>query len=287
KNHTLKTMLGVGLRKDVWIKFKERFKIEHIYEFYGATEGHRTLINVDEVPGMIGKITALGMYLIKCNPETGELLRNEKGFGIKCKKPGDIGMALMKLDKETIFTGYKDKDKTQKKIIHDVLRKGDTYFNSGDMMKLHENKWVSFVDRLGDTYRWKSENVSTLEVEEILNSYPAINISSVYGVQVKDSEGRAGMAAIELNPSIKFDLNGFSKFVVEVLPHYAIPVFIRTQEKIEVTGPFKLIKVNIRNEGFDIKKINDPMYFWDYTMKKYVPLDESIYQEIIQGRIRL
>ena len=286
KNTTLKIMTGLGLRKDIWEKFKARFQIEHIYEFYGSTEGHRPIFNADEVPGMIGRNNMAGFVLAKVNPETGEFYRNERGYCIKCKS-GDIGMGLMKIEKASVFTGYKDKEKTQKKMMHNVFRKNDTYFNTGDMLKLHEDLWMSFIDRFGDTFRWKGENVSTLEVEEILTSYPAIHLSAVYGVAIPNTEGKAGMAAIKLNKSVKFDLEKFSKFVVDVLPKYSLPIFIRIRDELEFTGPYKIKKTNLRKEAYDREIIKDSLLFWDSAMKKYVELSNSVYQNILEGKLKI
>ena len=282
---TLKKMLGLGLRKEIWEQFQSRFQIEHIYEFYGLTEGHRSLYNVEEVPGMIGRNNQGGVELAKVDPETGEFYKNESGFCEKCK-PGDIGMALIKIDKKTFFTGYKDIEKTQKKILHNVFKKNDKYFNTSDMLKLHEDLWVSFADRFGDTFRWKGENVSTLEVEAILNSYKAIHMSAVYGVGIPNTEGRAGMAAIKLNPSIKFEIDDFSRFVIVVLPGYSIPKFFRLCDELETTGPEKIKKIDLRKEAYNIEIIKDPLFFWDSKKKQYMTLDNSAYQKIKEGKIR-
>ena len=284
KNHTLKKMLGLGLRKDIWEQFQTRFKVEHIYEFYGSTEGHRPLFNVDEVPGMIGRNNMAGFAIAKVDPDTGEFFRNERGYCIKCK-PGDIGMGLIKLEERGVFTGYKDQEKTEKKIIHNVFRKNDSYFNTGDMLKLHDDLWVSFVDRFGDTFRWKGENVSTLEVEAILNSFSPIELSSVYGVAIPNTEGKAGMAAIKLDPSIKFDLDELSRFVLNSLPKYSIPVFIRMIEDVETTtSSFKIVKTNLRKEMYDLNIVTEPIHFWDSSSKRYVPLTEKLNQKIKEGK---
>jgi len=286
KNHTLKKMVGIGLRKNIWEQFKSRFNIDHIYEFYGLTEGHRTLFNADEIPGMVGRLTMAGLALAKVDPDTGEFFKNEKGYCIKCN-PGEVGMALFKVEKRSFFTGYKDKEKTQKKLLQNVFRKNDRYFNTGDMLKLHDDLWVSFADRFGDTFRWKSENVSTLEVESILNSFPAIQMSAVYGVAIPNTEGKAGMAAIKLNSSIKFNLDELSRFVVDVLPNYSIPIFVRLCDNLEITGPYKIKKVNLRNEAYNLKVIQDPLNFWDTTMKKYVPFTDMLYQDLMDGNLRM
>ena len=288
KDTPLRCMVGVGLTKKIWEQFRTRFKVAHIYEYYGLTEGHRAFINVDERPGMIGRYTMPGMILVKVNPETGEFYKNERGFHLKCKKPGDIGMALVKLDKFDFFARYKDEEKTKKKLMYDVLRNGDCYFDTGDMIELHEEAWLSFYDRTGDTFRWKGENVSTLEVESILNSYNAVLRSTVYGVKIPNTEGRAGMAAVKLDPNLKFDLEDFSQFILEVLPIYSIPVFVRICDELEMTGgTMKVIKFDLRKEGYDAGVIKDPLYFWNTSTKKYVPLNKVEFQKIHNGSIRM
>ena len=287
KNHTLKKMLGLGLRKEIWKKFKSRFDIEHILEFYASTEGHRSLINLEEIPGMVGRLTLAGLDLAKVNPESGEFYKNEDGFCVPCK-PGDVGMVLLKIDKATFFTGYKDQSKTEDKYIHDVFVKGDTYFNTHDMLLLHDDLWVSFADRFGDTYRWKGENVSTLEIESILNSYPSIYMSAVYGVSIPNTEGKAGMAAIRLNPNVKFDIGKFSQFVIDVFPVYSIPVFIRIcEEELEITGPYKIKKTNLLRQGYDIDSTNDSVLLWDQKEKNYVFMDKELYQKLITGQLKI
>ena len=288
KNHTLKKMTGLGLRKEIWEQFQSRFKVDHIYEMYGSTEGSRPLFNADEIPGMIGRNNMAGFALAKVDPETGEFYKNEKGYCVKCK-PGDIGMGLIKIQKgeKSFFTGYKNQEKTQKKIIQNIFRKNDTYFNTNDMLKLHENHWVSFIDRFGDTFRWKGENISTLEVEAILNSHPAIQLSTVYGVAVPNNEGKAGMAAIKIDQSDKFDVDNFSQFVLDVLPKYAIPIFIRFRDDLEVVGPFKIKKTDLRQEAYNINNIQDKLLFWDSNAKKYVEFTNSLYQDLLEGNLRI
>lgn len=283
KDHTLKKMLGLGLRKEIWEQFQSRFNVDHIYEFYGLTEGHRSLVNADEVPGMIGRLSQSGLVMAKVHPESGEFFKSERGLCVKCK-PGDIGMALIKIEKGTFFTGYKDKDKTQKKFMHQVFRKNDIYFNTGDMLKMHEDLWVSFADRFGDTFRWKGENVSTLEVESILNSYESIDMSAVYGVSIPSAEGNAGMATIKLNPSLKFDSEDFSRFIVEVFPSYSIPIFIRFRDELELTGPLKIKKTDLKREAYDINAIKDQMLMWNSNEKKYVTFTNTLYQELMKSK---
>jgi acyl-CoA synthetase (AMP-forming)/AMP-acid ligase II len=169
-----------------------------------------------------------------------------------------------------------------------VFIKNDTYFNTNDMLMLHVDLWVSFADRFGDTYRWKGENVSTLEIESILNSYPSIYMSAVYGVSIPNTEGRAGMAAINLKPSLKFEIADFSQFILDVLPSYSIPVFIRIcEDDLEITGPYKIKKTNLRREAYDIELISDNIFLWNQQDRKYIFLDNDIYHELINGQFKI
>lgn len=286
KNHSLKKMAGVGLQKSIWNKFKSRFEIDHIFEYYGLTEGAAGFINLEEKPGMIGRNIAPGTELAKVDPETGEFFRDKNGFCIKCK-PGEIGMALNALKSDTLFTGYKDKEKTEKKIMYDVFEKGDKYFNTGDILKLHEDNWLSFVDRFGDTFRWKGENVSTMEVESIINSHPLVETSAVYGVSIPNTEGKAGMATLKINPDQILNIEGFSKFIFENLPSYSIPIFIRIREELELVGPLKIKKFDLRKEAYDISKIKDVLYFWDPNSKAYKEFNNVKYKDLINGKIKV
>jgi acyl-CoA synthetase (AMP-forming)/AMP-acid ligase II len=284
KNHTLKKMLGLGLRRDVWLKFKERFQIDHIFEYYSATEGYGPIVNVDEVPGMIGRNNIQNHALAKVNPETGEFLRNEDGTYIKCE-PGDVGMSLMKILEIENFTKYRNHEKTNQKVIRDVFEKGDAYFITGDLLELHEDMWLSFCDRFGDTFRWKGENVSTQEVENILSTHKSILMSAVYGVEIPNHEGKAGMAAIKFDPEIGFNPSAISRFVTQVLPKYSIPIFIRVRAELEVTGSNKIRKSNLRKEGYNINEITDPLYMWDSSERIYTQFDSSKHQAIVQGKL--
>ncbi|MHA2197355.1 MAG: AMP-binding protein [Promethearchaeota archaeon] len=282
KQSTLKRMIGLGLRKHIWLKFKERFNIEHIYEYYGSTEvgGY---INLDDVPGMVGRLTSPTVILTKYNRDTGEFYKDQNDYYIPCK-PGEEGIALVNLKGEPFFTGYKYREQTEKKLLKNVFEKDDVYFYTGDLLKLHENNWVSFVDRLGNTFRWKGENVSTTEVESILNSHLSILGSNVFGVELPNSEGRAGMAAIRVNESVGFDLSEFSHFLSQNLPKYSIPVFIRIQTNpLETTGNFKLRKVNLQKEGYDIEEISDRIYVLTPGETEYTQLTKELYKSIKKG----
>jgi len=288
KNHTLKRMIGLGLRKENWVKFKSRFKIEHIYETYGSTEGFGPLINFDEYPGMVGRDNVETHALAKVDLKTGELLRNKHGFCIRCK-PGDIGRSLVKVEEEFInnFIRYKNDDNTQKNIIRNVFEEDDMYFLSSDFLKRHEDRWVSFIDRIGDIFRWKGENVSTQEVENILSSNKSILTSAVYGVPIPNNEGKAGMASLSIKNGTKLDINMISKFVAESLPRYSIPIFIRLRDELDLTGTYKITKTTLRSEAYDITKINDLLYFWDHSSNRYIPFGENLYHQLLDGKLKI
>jgi citronellyl-CoA synthetase len=286
KNHTLKRILGVGLKKAIWLRFKSRFNLEHIYEFYGATEGFGPIFNADEIPGMIGRINPETHILIKTDPETGEFHKNLSGFCIKCQS-GDVGMLLLKIKDINIFEKYTDKEKTDKKVMRGVLEENDAYMITGDLLQLHDNNWLSFGDRFGDTYRWKGENISTLEVENILNSHPDILTSAVYGVPIPNTDGKAGMASLQLKSNSNYDIESISKFVFESLPKYSIPIFLRIKKDLALTGSLKITKTELRKEAYDISKIKEPLFLWDSIEQLYTMYGASNHQKIINGELKI
>jgi citronellyl-CoA synthetase len=287
KNTTLKKMLGLGLRKDIWGEFKSRFSIDHILEFYGATDGAGGLFNIEEVPGMIGRINVPNyIEIVKINEDEDEFFKDENNNHIRCK-PGETGMMIVKLNPDSNFLGYKDQNKTKKKVLRNVFEQDDAYFNTGDLVTFHEDNWVSFADRYGDTFRWKGENVSTLEVESIINSYANVEMSTVYGVEVPNSDGKAGMVSIKLYEDHELDLVEFAHFLNKNLPKYAIPIFIRLKESLEFTGTHKLRKVNLKKQGYDITKIKDKVYFWNSNSNKYEIFDEEKYSNLVNSSLKI
>ncbi len=212
------------------------------------------------------------------------LNRNKDGSYIYCE-PGDVGMSLMKIVNIENFTKYRNKEKTNQKIIRDVFEEGDSYFITGDLLQLHDDLWLSFSDRFGDTFRWKGENVSTQEVENILNSHESILMSAVYGVEIPHHEGKAGMAAIIFEPGIGFKSDEISRFFIQALPKYSIPIFIRIRDHLDVTGSNKIRKSNLRKKGYNINEVKDPLYIWDSSVRKYAQFDTSKLQAIIKGEL--
>ena len=285
-DNPLKYILGNGMRADYWIEFKERFGIQRIIEVYGATEGVGALTNLKGVPGMVGKLTAAGVRMgevAKYDTFNDALIKDSKGFIQKCK-PGETGMFLASINKTNPFPGYKsNKDATKQKIIENVFRKGDCYFISGDLLKLHPGDYVSFVDRLGDTFKWKGEVVSTNEVADFINRFGIIEDTNVYGVEIPGMEGRAGMAAITLLPGEKMNWPALAQYVTENLPAYARPHFVRIRKEKDATSSFKQVKTELQKDGFNPGIIKDQLYFLNPDKKRYVKLTKKIYEEIQQG----
>jgi acyl-CoA synthetase (AMP-forming)/AMP-acid ligase II len=269
------------MRPDIWERFQERFGVPAIREFYGATEGNAPLVNFTGKPGMVGRLMP-GQVLVKADPETGEIQRNAEGF---CERVdvGETGLLLGRIVGTLTFSGYVDEKATNKKVLTDIFERGDKYFDTGDLLTLHEDRWVSFADRMGDTFRWKGENVSTNEVAEILNGAPGVLESNVYGVEVPGSEGRAGMASINCND--EFDIEDFNAYVLEHLPVYQRPYFLRIQHEMRITGTFKHQKVDYRKEGYDPARVSDPLWFLGGD--RYVPLDAELHQGIVSGSVKL
>lgn len=281
RQHKLRIAGGNGLRPDIWEEFQSRFRIPLIREYYGATEGATVCINMTGKPGMVGRLMP-GSAVIRCDAETGEPYRGPDGH-CEAVGPGNTGLLVGEITSTNPFDGYADREATKKKILENVFKEGDRYFNSGDLLTLHESRWLSFADRVGDTFRWKGENVSTNEVAEILNGARGVLESNVYGVQIPGSDGRAGMASV--NHDDTFDLDDFAAYVVREMPGYMRPYFLRLQRDMKITVTFKHQKVDYRRDGFDPAKVEDPLYFLDG--EKYVPLDADLYESLQSGCQRI
>ncbi|CAL8096219.1 unnamed protein product [Orchesella dallaii] len=289
--HKVRLMYGNGLRAEIWEKFVDRFGIPHIGELYGSTEGNTNLVNIDGKVGAVGFLPVWGlrilpMVLVKVD-ETGEIVRDEKtGLCIRTKA-NEVGELLGKIVSRNPlrdFQGYADESAKQKKILRSVFRKGDKYFRSGDVLRMDDYGYFYFKDRTGDTFRWKGENVSTAEVESVISSMCGLKDAVVYGVEIPGSEGRAGMAAIA-DPEGNIDLSTLAEGLAKQLPAYARPLFVRILKQIDMTGTYKLRKLDLQKEGFDVHHITDNVYY--YTGSKYIPLDTTLYQMIMSGQMRL
>ncbi len=289
-DNPLRFILGNGMRAEYWEAFRQRFAIEKIIEVYGATEGVGGLINKKGIPGMIGSLTVAGIVkmgeVAQYDKDTGKLILNEKGFAIKCTE-GETGMFLPKIGRFNQFSGYRNNKKaTGAKLMDNVFKKGDRYFISGDLLKVHSKGYVSFVDRLGDTFKWKGEVVATNEVADIIFRFGGIEDANVYGVEVKGAEGRTGMAALTLLPERTFDLEAFAGYINQNLAVYALPRMIRLREKADTTSTFKQLKTKLKEDGFNPDIIDDPLFFLDPDTKKYVKMSPELFEKIHSGVIR-
>jgi len=281
RRHSVRVATGNGLRPDIWEAFQERFRIPLVREFYGATEGNVALANFVGRPGMVGRLQA-GQAVVRCDLATGDVLRGDDGWCHSVEE-GETGLLLGRIHRVATFDGYVDEQASRRKIREDVFAKGDRYFDTGDLLTVHADGWLSFADRVGDTFRWKGENVSTNEVAEVLNRAPGVLESNVYGVEVPGTEGRAGMASLRCDTS--FSLEALNDRVIEQLPVYQRPYFLRLQSEMRVTGTFKHQKTDYRREGFDPARTQDPLFFLDG--EKYVPLDAALYRAIVSGEVSL
>jgi acyl-CoA synthetase (AMP-forming)/AMP-acid ligase II len=269
RNHSVRCFVGNGLRPDVWDGFCERFGIERVGEFYGATEGNAETANFLNRSGTVGPLLPWKMKLAVWDTTRDELVRGPDGLAIVAK-PGEPGVLLGKIDDRNPYSGYTDQRASRGKVLTDVFVRGDAWFNTGDLLSRDRLWHLHFVDRLGDTFRWKGENVSTQEVAEILNKGPGVRESNVYGVEIPGTDGRAGMAAIVVAP--EFSPQRFYDHVAAELPGYAQPRFLRIVESVSTTGTFKHKKVELREQGWDPELIEDPLLLRDPAGNGYVEL---------------
>ena len=294
RKHKIRMAIGNGLRPEIWPAFQKRFNIPRVLEFYGATEGNVALLNYDGTVGAVGRIPGwakkrFNVEIVKFNTETETVVRGADGLCIVCA-PGEAGEALGKISTDPNtptgrFDGYAKKEETEKKILRDVFEKGDQWFRTGDLLKQDKRGYFYFVDRIGDTFRWKGENVSTNEVSEAISVFPGIKEANVYGVAVPGTDGRAGMAAIVCDPGL--DLVKLHAHIIKELPDYARPLFVRLSHEMEVTGTFKHRKVDLVKEGIDLMLIKEPVYFNSPVEKKFVPLTAELHGQICSGAFKL
>ncbi|AWL99097.1 long-chain-acyl-CoA synthetase [Bradyrhizobium amphicarpaeae] len=291
--HRLRLVCGNGLRGDIWEDFQARFAIPRILEFYAATEGNFSLFNVEGQPGAIGRIPPLLAHrfpanLVKLDPDSGAPLRNEEGFCIACAR-GEAGEAVGRIGTADEgggrFEGYTDAGETEKKVLRDVFARGDAWFRTGDLMRIDDKGFFHFVDRIGDTFRWKGENVATSEVNDAMRDFAGVVDATTYGVSIPGADGRAGMSAIVVNEG--FDIEALPAHLAQRLPAYAHPVFIRISSEIDATETFKQKKGDLAREGFDPGAISDPLFMADPKSGTYVALDTEAHARIVDGSIRL
>lgn len=292
KDHCVRIAVGNGVRADVWKEFTNRFGPIKMYEFYAATEGNGFFFNYTGKIGAAGRsnrfLKAMRPYeIIKYDVEKDEPVRDASGRCVRVAK-GETGLLISKITATNPFTGYAgDASLTEKKRLHNVFKKGDVYFNTGDLMMEDKEGFLFFQDRVGDTFRWKGENVATTEVADVVGMTDFIEEANVYGIPVPYHEGRIGMSAIKLKEGQPFDGEKLYAKVVDYLPNYARPRFVRIQDSIEVTGTYKQRKVELVKEGFNPLIVKDPLYFLDETNKIYTPMTQQIYNAILEKTLKL
>jgi citronellyl-CoA synthetase len=286
KKHGVTKMIGNGLRPGAWGQFKSRFGVRHICELYAASDGNIGFTNILNFDNTVG-FSLMSWELAAYDHDSGAPTRQSNGFMRKVGK-GEQGLLLAKIDEKAPLDGYTDPQKTEKVVLHDVFAKGDRYFNTGDLLRNIGFGHAQFVDRLGDTYRWKGENVSTTEVENILLQHPHIGEAVAYGVEIRNTNGRAGMAAITPAESLAtLDFSELLAFARRQMPAYAVPLFLRVKVKMETTGTFKYQKTRLKDEAFDPDRTgDDPIYAWLPGTDTYVQVTEQVLTDIQGGKYR-
>jgi fatty-acyl-CoA synthase len=292
--HRLRLACGNGLRGDIWEKFQKRFVIPRVLEFYASTEGNFSLYNVEGKIGAIGRVPPFlrhrfPLALVKFDEESGAPLRGEDGHCIYCAT-GETGEAVGRIYDASArvgaeFEGYSKVEQSEQKVLRDVFEPGDAWYRTGDLMRNDESGFYYFVDRIGDTFRWKGENVSTSEVAAALDAFPGIKEANVYGVRVPGTEGAAGMAAIICDGDP--DLAALREHLAAWLPAYARPLFLRLADRLEATATFKHTKTHLQREGFNPAATTDAIYFDDPVKKAFVRLDGVLFARITSGKVRL
>ena len=294
--HRIRLCFGNGLRPDIFTTFRERFGIKQIMEFYGASEGNVALFNLDSHPGAVGRIPvwakkSFPFKIIAYDVEQNVDKRNAGGRCIECA-PDEIGEAIGEILNDpnkpaSRFDGYADAAATKSKILRDVFREGDAWFRTGDLLRRDAAGYFYFVDRIGDTFRWKGENVSTTEVAEAIAIFPGVREANVYGVSVPGNEGRAGMAALVVDGADHFDLPGLRAHIAAHLPTYARPVFLRFRRDLDMTGTFKQKKTELVAEGFDLPPGADLVYFDNRTLGAYALVTADFTSALRAGAVKL
>jgi fatty-acyl-CoA synthase len=279
--HRVRVIVGNGLRPDIWEEFTRRFGIKRVVEFYAASEGNTAFINIFNVPGSTG-INPLPLAYVEYDSETGQPARDHHGR-VRRVPAGRPGLLISPVSRFSPFDGYTDKAASEKKLVRNAFRDGDVWFNTGDVMSPQGMGHAAFTDRLGDTFRWKGENVATTDVEAALATAPGVEECTVFGVEVPDTGGRAGMGAIKLRPGAEFDGKALAAKLFDQLPGYSIPLFVRIVDSLETTSTFKSRKVDLRDQGYGAE-VTDPVYVLAGRAQGYVPLYVGYPADVAAGR---
>ncbi|WP_348672558.1 long-chain-acyl-CoA synthetase, partial [uncultured Abyssibacter sp.] len=286
RDHAVRLITGNGLRPEIWGAFQQRFGIERIYEFYGASESNIAFINAFGVDRTAG-FTPMAFAIVEYDIDADEPVRQGARQRMRRVGRGNVGLLISKVTNRRPFDGYTDPKASERKLLRNVFREGDCWLNTGDLVRDQGLRHIQFVDRTGDTFRWKGENVATGEIEGVLAKLPGIEHGVVYGVQVPDHDGRAGMAAVTLRDGQDFDGRVLASGLCEALPAYAVPVFIRLRTEHDTTGTFKYRKVELKAEGFDPVAVTDPIYVLLDRDVGYQRLTTQMVEDITSGAVRL
>ncbi|CAG5125654.1 unnamed protein product [Candidula unifasciata] len=295
QQHKVWAAIGNGLRPDIWVRVKSRFQIDQIFEFYGSTELPATVANLFNVAGSVGRLSPLlskltKLILVKVDLENGEPFRNASG---RCEliQPGEFGLLLAQLTEKVTFDGYLGPaSDTSSRIIKDVLEVGDFYVNTNDVFTMDAEYNLFFKDRIGDSFRWLGENVSTAELSNLMNTATFVQDTNVFGVEVPGYEGKTGMAAINLKEGEELDdekVHELGSLCRQKLPGYARPRFLRFQRQMSLTTTFKQQKTELIKEGFDPQNVDEPLYYLDRSSDAFRRLDDKTYKDILKGHITL
>jgi len=284
REHLVRLIVGNGLRPEIWEQFQQRFGIGQIYEFYGASESNLAFVNAFGLSKTAG-FCPMPFAIVEFDAEEEKGRRGADGFMRKVRR-GEVGLLITEVTDKAPFDGYTDKKASEAKLLRDVFRKGDVWFNTGDLVRDQGWRHIQFVDRVGDTFRWKGENVATTEVEGALNAFPGIEQAVVYGVEVPGCDGRAGMASLSCaGPA--FDGAALAKHLRERLPAYAVPLFVRLRAEQETTATFKYRKVELKRAGFDPAQIDEPLYVLLDAQSGYEPLTPAVFARLQKRELRV
>lgn len=278
KNHSIKKIMGNGLRPDIWHEFKNRFQIKHIFEFYGAADGNVGFTNTLNFDCTIGW-SAQNFKIVKYDVENDEPIKDSNGFLIPVSK-GETGLLISEISSKSAFDGYVNKESNEEKILRNTFKPGDLWFNSGDLLQDIGFRHARFVDRIGDTYRWKGENVATAEVEGIVGNLKCVEMCAAYGVQIPNNDGRAGMVTIVKRINENFNIDAIANQLQKELPKYAVPIFIRLKDEINLTHTHKIKKFDLKKEGFNC---DGQLYVMLPKTNTYIKMDKNYLNEINKG----
>ncbi|MGW4353823.1 long-chain-acyl-CoA synthetase [Nocardia sp. NPDC004582] len=282
REHRIRLCVGNGLRPELWDEFQQRFGIARIVEFYGASEGNVAFINAFSVSRTAG-FTPLPFAIVEYDDATGKALRHADGR-LRRVPAGGVGLLLAKVTDSSPFDGYTDAAATESKLVRDGFADGDCWFDTGDLVRDQRYGHIAFVDRLGDTFRWKGENVATTEVEGAFDGIDTVTQAVVYGVDIPGTDGKAGMAAVTLHEGAHFDGKVAAKALYDRLPTYAVPLFIRVVPELEQTSTFKNRKVELRKQGY-APDVESTLYVLAGRTDGYVPAYPEYVADVAAGNV--